>query len=122
MENREYKEKAWEQLKLFYWNLFVVALVVTAVFGSNVALIGFVLAGPLFVGVSRYRLSIARSNIEDSGLIISGFKENVIENIITYILIWIFTILWSLLLVVPGIIKSYSYSMTFYILADEPNL
>ena len=34
----------------------------------------------------------------------------------------VFTFLWSLLLVIPGIIKAYAYSMSFYILADNPEL
>jgi uncharacterized membrane protein len=33
-----------------------------------------------------------------------------------------FTWLWTLLLIVPGIIKFYSYSMAPYILADNPTL
>lgn len=38
------------------------------------------------------------------------------------ILISVFTFLWSLLLVIPGIIKAYAYSMSFYVLADNPEL
>ena len=38
------------------------------------------------------------------------------------ILVQIFTFLWSLLLIVPGIIKAYSYAMTPYILVDNPEL
>lgn len=34
----------------------------------------------------------------------------------------LFVFLWSLLLVIPGIIKAISYSMTKYILADCPNV
>ena len=34
----------------------------------------------------------------------------------------VYTFLWSLLLVIPGIVKSYSYAMTNYILLDEPEL
>lgn len=34
----------------------------------------------------------------------------------------IYTFLWTLLLIVPGIIKSLSYAMTPYILADNPEL
>lgn len=30
--------------------------------------------------------------------------------------------MWSLLLLIPGIVKSYSYAMTSYILADNPAL
>lgn len=122
MNNRDFKEKAWAQLKLFYWNLFVVALIVTAVLGSNAALVGILLTGPLMVGVNRYRLHIVRTNTADSNLIISGFKGNIIEYIITHILRGVFIFLWTLLFIIPGIIKTFSYAMTFYILADEPNL
>lgn len=38
------------------------------------------------------------------------------------VLAQIFTCLWTLLLIVPGIIKAYSYSMTPYILVDNPEL
>ncbi len=34
----------------------------------------------------------------------------------------LFTALWSLLLVIPGIIKAYSYSMSMYILAENPEI
>ena len=37
-------------------------------------------------------------------------------------LVQLFTALWTLLLIVPGIIKAYSYSMTPYILVDNPEL
>ncbi|MDR1160001.1 MAG: DUF975 family protein [Syntrophomonadaceae bacterium] len=38
------------------------------------------------------------------------------------ILIMVFVFLWSLLLIVPGIIKMISYSMSYYILADNPEM
>lgn len=34
----------------------------------------------------------------------------------------LYVILWSLLFIIPGIIKEYSYAMTPFILADHPNL
>ena len=37
-------------------------------------------------------------------------------------LVGFFTSLWSLLLIVPGIVKFYAYSMTPYILIDDPEL
>lgn len=37
-------------------------------------------------------------------------------------LIGLYTFLWSLLFVIPGLIKSYSYAMTPYILAEHPEL
>ena len=32
----------------------------------------------------------------------------------------IFILLWTLLLIIPGIIATYSYAMTFFIIADDP--
>lgn len=40
----------------------------------------------------------------------------------TKLLTTIFIFLWSLLLFIPGIIKSYSYAMTYYIALDNPEL
>lgn len=40
----------------------------------------------------------------------------------TLLLQAVYTFLWTLCLIVPGIIKSYSYAMTPYILKDEPEL
>ena len=40
----------------------------------------------------------------------------------TYLLMCVYIFLWTLLLVVPGIIKSISYSQTLYVLRDEPSL
>ena len=39
-----------------------------------------------------------------------------------YIQVFIFTILWTLLLIVPGIIKGLSYSMSYFVLKDRPEL
>lgn len=40
------------------------------------------------------------------------------------LLIWqeLFIFLWALLLIIPGIIKAYSYSMSMYVLADNPDI
>lgn len=34
----------------------------------------------------------------------------------------LYTFLWSLLFIIPGIIAAYSYAMTGYILAEDPEL
>jgi uncharacterized membrane protein len=36
-------------------------------------------------------------------------------------MIYIFTFLWSLLFVIPGIVKAYAYSMAYYIKVDNPS-
>ena len=42
--------------------------------------------------------------------------------VVSYLLISIYTFLWTLLLIVPGIIKRLSYSLTPYVLLDNPEL
>ena len=44
------------------------------------------------------------------------------SNIGTGFLMSLYIFLWSLLFIIPGIIKSYSYSQTFYIKAENPNI
>lgn len=39
-----------------------------------------------------------------------------------YLLQAVYIMLWSLLLVIPGIIKSFAYSQAFYILAENPGM
>lgn len=50
-----------------------------------------------------------------------GFK-NYSHNVLGMLHMMIMISLWSLLLIIPGIIKAFSYAMTPYILADRPEL
>lgn len=45
-----------------------------------------------------------------------------LRNVWAAFLMYLFTVLWTLLLVIPGIIKGLAYSMTPYILKDYPEL
>lgn len=62
-----------------------------------------------------------------------GEKEYVVENMFsifsdyprilgTILLQFVYIFLWSLLLLIPGLIKIYSYAMTYYILHDNPEI
>ncbi len=51
-----------------------------------------------------------------------GYNEAWGKSILLFILIQVFTFLWSLLFIIPGIIKFYSYRMSFFILADNPEI
>ena len=52
----------------------------------------------------------------------SGFKENFGENFLLGIVKGIFLVLWTLLFIIPGIVKSFSYAMTEYLMARETDL
>lgn len=50
------------------------------------------------------------------------FKEDYGGNVLMMFLIWLYTALWSMLFVIPGIVKGYSYSLAMYIKSENPNI
>jgi uncharacterized membrane protein len=82
---------------------------------------------PYLVGtVLGYGLTVTflesfRGKQPEIGDLFEGFK-NYGKVLGTMLLTALYIILWSLLLLVPGIIKSYSYAMTPYLLRDNPEL
>jgi uncharacterized membrane protein len=84
--------------------------------GSTLTLI---IGGPLALGAAIFSLSISRGKEARLEQIFLGFN-NFSTAFITYLLVILYVILWTLLLIVPGIIAALGYSMTFYILADDP--
>lgn len=76
---------------------------------------------PLILGCkSLFLNSYERpADLKDLG---NGFKNQYMKNVGTLILKDIFVILWSLLLIVPGIIKAYEYRMIPYLIAENPNM
>lgn len=77
--------------------------------------------GPLALGSAYIYLNLTRGFEPDVNILFSGFQRFV-DAFVLGLLIGIFTFLWSLLLVVPGIIKAISYSQAYYILAEHPGM
>ena len=89
--------------------------------GSTLNLVHFILGGVIRQGYAVYLLKqYDRRNPETHDLFSQferfgdGFCLNFLQGL--------FIFLWSLLLIVPGIIKSYAYAMAPYIMAENPNL
>ena len=103
--------------------LAILAVVAAIVIGASV--IGLVLRifvmNPLEVGAMRYFME-SREQKSSVGCLGYAFKNNYMNIIITMVLKGLFTWLWSLLLVVPGIIKSYEYRMIPYIMAENQEI
>lgn len=103
------------------------AAFVVAVFGALIVIllvelaVNALLIGPLRVGCSHFKLSALRGigNISELG---SGFDSNYKRNAKTMFLSSLYIGLWSILFVIPGIIKTYEYRMVPYILAENPDL
>ncbi len=84
-------------------------------------IIGFVIGGPIAFGLNYYFLLFIRGKNPELEDFFKGFSI-FSKTFVTYLLIIIFTLLWALLLIIPGIIAALSYSMAFYIIADNPEL
>lgn len=84
-------------------------------------LIRIFVLNPVEVGAHRF----FRKNVPAGTGRLSALKEGFTQYgrvFLTLFLRDLFTWLWSLLFVIPGIIKSYSYRMVPYIVKDEPGL
>ncbi|MBR6503986.1 MAG: DUF975 family protein [Firmicutes bacterium] len=84
-------------------------------------LIDFLLLNPLSAGCHYF---FARNSHEKAGLghIAAGFESGYGRVVKIMLLTDVFLILWYCLFIIPGIIKTYSYRMVPYIVADQPEL
>lgn len=88
-------------------------------------LLGVLVLEPICVGGARFFLDNAKKPEEQTSLnrLTMAFRDRNYMNIVLNLL-WrdIMITLWSLLLVIPGIIKSYEYRMVPYLLAEYPEM
>jgi len=87
------------------------------------SLLSWVIATWFLYGTTRMFIETARNQTPITEDILTvGFKEQREKTLIISFLISLLTALWSLLLIIPGIVKSYAYSMSFYLIHQEPEL
>lgn len=130
MSRVDIKEKSKKDIKgkiglLFLCELIICCLIVVCEFSSIIPVIGVVLTtivGPIIqYGRVPVYLNVARGMKVEVKTIFDGFNN--FGNVwCTSFLVGFFTLLWSLLFIIPGIIKAYSYSMSLYIINDNPNM
>ena len=93
-----------------------------------IVLLALVFAAVYFVLGSIIQVGYARFNLE-----LVDRREPSFDALFAYFPCWktmaaarflqsLYVLLWSLLLIIPGIIAGYSYAMTEYILAEHPDL
>ncbi len=122
--NSEIRALARRELHDNWTNPVLATLIYTAISAAcgSIPFASLLAAVPLSFGLFIAMLKFVR-----------GEKESVIDNMFgvfkTYgrtlavsLLTLVFTGLWTLLFIIPGIIKHYSYAMTFYIANDHPEL
>ncbi len=102
----------------FVYFLIVVMIQLIPIVGS---IGGLLIGGPMSVGIAIFSLAIARKEDASLNQIFEGFK-NFGTALGTYFLVALFTLLWMLLLIIPGIIAAISYSQVFFILAEDSSI
>lgn len=152
MERTELKKLGKERFKANYWTCVLTMLLVTAVFGAlswlsaktgtyNIiqdepghvsfnftagpgSLLSLLVFGPLTIGLNYFFIQNIQEKTE--GLTVTTPFKKAFDNYPRKLggSLWmsLFVFLWSLLFIIPGIIKSISYAMTPYILADCPDV
>lgn len=125
--NSELRAMARERLK-GNWGRLILACFLASILmaaGSIIPIAGviicIILAGPFTLGLYGFLLKFKREENPPIETIFDGFK-NFTPSLLLYILMSVFTFLWALLLIVPGIIAALSYSQAFFIMHDNPGM
>ena len=113
-----------ERFSEVFGNLPAIVKWYLAIVGSTagvLSLVNLILGGVVQLGYASYLLKQHDREICETKELFSkfdyfgpGFLQLLLRNI--------FTALWSILLVIPGIIKSLGYSMTPFLMVENPNL
>lgn len=126
MSSAELKMLAKEQMRGKFWMVAIATLIVYAITGASMPVfIGFIIMGPLMVGLAYYLLDFVEnknSKGDEYEILFKGFTNNIATPIVAYIVSSIFIFLYTLLLIIPGIIKALAYSMVSFIIADDPSI
>ena len=92
---------------------------------GGLGLVGFLLSilvfNPLIVGCYRFFLQNSRGPAELNELG-AGFKGDWGNVVLVMFLKHLFLALWTMLFIIPGIVKAYAYRMVPYILKEHPEL
>ena len=128
MDRVELKALAKQQIKGHIGVLFLVTLIVVAVSAvvGMIPTIGSLVMAlfitPAFsIAMVTIYLKLTQNIAPQVGELFAHFNKFWAAFKVTF-LTGLFTFLWSLLFVIPGIIKAYSYSMAMYILAENPEM
>ena len=128
MNRTELKNWAKEKVKGKRWPLLAAIIVASIITNFSLSIprgdnlsytipIGWILYF-VEVGITYYMVKfITDKEVEFKDIF--KFSNDFVKDLLVGLLASIFTVLWSLLLIVPGIIKAISYSLVPMLLADE---
>ncbi len=125
MSNSAIKKTAKANMKL-QWGASLVALIIYSALISVATIIpvigNIIVIGPLTFGLLFIYYNASKGEKIDLWNLFKGFETSFGDTFLAELLVTIYTVLWTLLFIIPGIIKSYAYSMTIYLQVREPGL
>lgn len=121
------RNKAWADLQGKWGNSAIACLIMLLITGalSAIPVAGFIIS--LFVtsmitmGGMFLWLDVSNQKDVEIKTLFEPFNDYS-RYLVGYLLVFVYTFLWSLLLVIPGIIKGLSYSMTYFIMRENPGM
>ena len=93
-----------------------------AIFAVITGIALFILGSIVEVGYMKFNLDLVDRQKEAEIGTMFGYFQFWKTAVCTRLLKGVYVLLWSLLFIIPGIIAGYSYAMTSYILAENPEL
>lgn len=127
MRAKDFRQQAWAALKN-NWGTAVLSILIMSLIVGGLGIIPtvgsiatLIITGPLQLGLVIVMIKIIRKEPVQISNLFDGFK-NFMTSFTLYLVNGIFVFLWSLLFIIPGIIKGYAYSMSYYILNDHPEM
>lgn len=123
---REYKKAVEEAIRMVMpgyqgsiWPIVIMTAFISILLAAALKI--FVL-NPINVGCCKWYLKNRSENKPKLRVILEVFSKGYIRIVGVMLVRDVFLFLWFLLLIVPGLIKSYEYRMIPYLLAENPDL
>jgi len=99
---------------------YIIVMLCTYIIGIG-WIVGFFIMGPVLYGFAGVFLDMVNSKKPEFGRLFSGFGQFG-RSFVGYFTMLFFGFLWMCLFVIPGIIAFLRYSLTFFVLNDNPEL
>ncbi len=121
--NKKVKAKAKAALKGNWFGailVFLLFVLLTALLDASG--IGVIFSGVIAFGYAAFCLELIKTKKAKPGAFFSGMFKRFFKRWGAGLLMGLYTCLWSLLFLIPGIVKYYAYAMTPYIMMEKPDM
>ena len=123
--NVTFNDEEYEFTEFQMGTAFIVISVIAAVATLIIVAVGLAaqafILNPIELGCRRF----FRKNLDEPAKLSNityGFDNNYKSNVKTMFLRTLYTLLWTMLFIIPGIVKSYEYRLIPYILSENPEM